>query len=97
MASGHQVKEICVYSEDRKRAVTWWLYLCSVAGNVDIVLAPDCRKSWNLPPTMSHFIFTHMPTNDSQPEVPSSDIYCKKQCNHPTTDRNEGEGGRQFN
>lgn len=77
MASGHQVKEICVHSNDRKREVTCWCSLCSVVGNADIVLAPDCRRSWNLPCTISRSIFIHVSTKDSHPEMLSSDICFK--------------------
>lgn len=48
-----------------------------MVGSVDIVLAPDCRKSWNPPHTMSDSFFTHVPANDSHPVVLSSDIYFK--------------------
>lgn len=45
MASGHQVKEICIHNDDRKGAATWWC-ACCMTGNVNIVLASVCRKSW---------------------------------------------------
>ena len=64
MASGHQVKEICIHGDDRKEAATWWC-ACSMTGTVNIVLASACRKSWIPPCPTNRSISVHVHTNVS--------------------------------
>lgn len=97
MASGHQVKEICINSSDRKGAATWWC-ACCMSGNVNIVLASVCRKSW-IPPNLtshSHKSSVHVGTNTSARSAVFSHLL-RNQSNHPATDSNEGKDGKEFN
>lgn len=95
MASGHQVKEICIHSSDRKGAATWWC-ACCMTGNVNIVLASVCRKSWIPPNLTSLSSSVHVHTNVSATSAVFSHLL-RNQSNHPATDSNEGKDRKEFN